>query len=264
MRCEDFRTTLDTDPGADFPGRSEHAAACGACARYAADAAVFERRLAAALAIDVPDRQVTLPEDRPSPDVATLADRRDGRDGDPEGGGAGRAAGRGSGARWRGLPAWAAMAAVLVLGIALVLRPGGAPPDPGPAALAAEVIAHMRHEPYSRVVTSERVDTPALDRVLAPAVSRLDSGRLGLVTYARTCPINGRPVPHLVVQGADGPVTLLLMSDEKVSAPIPLEGDGFHGVILPVGDGSIAVIGEEGRSVEDVTEGLRDAVDWRI
>ncbi|MEJ2602918.1 MAG: DUF3379 family protein [Gammaproteobacteria bacterium] len=250
MLCEDFRKTLDVDPGADFPGRAAHAAACDDCARYAAEAAVFERKLAAALAIDVPDLDIRLPDDPEESDVVSLDDRR--------------AARRGTGTRWRGLPAWAGIAAALVLGIALVLGPGGAPQQPEPAALAAEVIAHMRHEPYSRVVTSEAVGASELQGVLSPAVSRLDSGRLGLVTYARTCPINGRPVPHLVVQGADGPVTLLLMPGEKIEAPVPLEGNGFHGVILPVGDGSIAVIGEEGRSVEDVAEGVREAVDWRI
>jgi hypothetical protein len=122
----------------------------------------------------------------------------------------------------------------------------------------------MHHEPYSRVVTDQAVADAELGNVLAPAVSRLDAGRVGLVTYAKTCPINGRDVPHLVVQGADGPVTLLLMAGETLDAPVPLEGDGFHGVILPVGDGSIAVVGAKGQSVDDVTENIRNAVDWQI
>lgn len=252
MRCEEFRERLDGDPGADFPGRSAHAAACPDCARYAADSAVFERRLAAALAVDVPDFRIDLREEDQHAggrgDKVVALDR-------------GR---RGRSARWRGLPAWAGVAAALALAVTLTLQFAGGPQELDSSALAAEVIAHLDHEPYSRVVTDEAVAGNRLSRVLTPAVSRLDAGRVGLVTYARTCPINGRDVPHLVVQGADGPVTLLLMAGEKLDAPVPLEGDGFHGVILPVGDGSIAVVGEKGQSVDDVTENIRDAVDWRI
>ena len=250
MRCEEFRQALDSDPGADFPGRAAHAAACADCARYAAESAVFERRLATALAVDVPDFSVDLPDDGrddhgAGDKVVSLDKRR-----------------RGGGARWRGLPA--GVAAALALAVGLALQFGSAPRTLDGPALAAEVIEHMHHEPYSRVVTDQAVADAELGSVLAPAVSRLDVGRVGLVTYAKTCPINGRDVPHLVVQGADGPVTLLLMAGEKLDAPVPLEGDGFHGVILPVGDGSIAVVGEKGQSVDDVTENIRNAVDWQI
>jgi hypothetical protein len=254
MRCEEFRQRLDSDPGADFPGRSAHAAACGDCARYAAEAAVFERRLAAALAVDVPDFPIDLPEDGHADGGAGDGDKvvsLDGRRG-------------GHGARWRGLPAWAGVAAALALAVTLALQFGTGPRQLDSSALAAEVIEHMAHEPFSRVVTDEAVPGGQLSQVLAPAVSRLDADRVGLVTYAKTCPINGRDVPHLVVQGADGPVTLILMAGEKLDAPVPLEGDGFHGVMLPVGEGSIAVIGETGQSVEDVTESVRNAVDWQI
>lgn len=255
MRCEEFRQALDSDPGADFPGRAAHAAACADCARYAAESAVFERRLAAALAVAVPDFEIDLPDD---------GGRRhdDGDDGDTVVSLEKRR--RAGGARWRGLPAWAGVAAALALAVGLALQFGSAPRTLDGPALAAEVIEHMHHEPWSRVATDKAVAGAELSSVLAPAVSRLDAGRVGLVTYAKTCPINGRDVPHLVVQGADGPVTLLLMAGEKLDAPVPLEGDGFHGVILPVGDGSIAVVGEKGQSVDDVTENIRNAVDWQI
>ncbi len=248
MRCEEFRERLDAEPAAEFPGRLEHAAECAECARYAARAAVFERRLAAALAVDVPSFDIALPEAESPADVVPLRTR-----------------GKTSGSRPWVVPAWIGAAAVLMLGVALVLRVGS-PVDGGlpPQALAAEVLAHMDHEAFSRVVTSVPVGQQELARVLRPAVSRLDSGSVGLVTYAHTCPIAGHEVPHLVVQGAEGPVTLLLMPEQPVSSPVTLEGNGFHGVILPVGDGSIAVVGEHGNSVDDVTRSIAGAVDWSI
>ncbi len=254
MRCEEFRQALDSDPGADFAGRSAHAADCRDCARYAAEAAVFERRLAAALAVEVPDFSIDLPAGGDHQGAGGAGDKVVSLDGRR----------RGRGARWRGLPAWAGVAAALALAVTVTLQFGGAPLQRDSSALAAEIIEHMDHEPYSRVVTDEAVAGNELSRVLTPAVSRLDTDRVGLVTYAKTCPINGRDVPHLVVQGADGPVTLILMADERLDAPVPLEGEGFHGVMLPVGDGSIAIVGETGQSVDDVTENIRNAVDWQI
>lgn len=250
MQCDEFRERLDAEPGTEFPGRLEHAADCAECASYAARAAVFERRLAAALAVDVPPFEIELPADE-SAAIAGVVPLRPGGD-------------TPSRRRWV-MPAWIGVAAALVAGVALVLRVG-VPTGGGlaPEVLAAEVLSHMDHEAFSRVVTSVPVAEPELAAVLSPAVSRLDSGRVGLVTYAHTCPIGGHDVPHLVVQGADGPVTLLLMPEQPVDSPVALDGNGFHGVILPVGGGSIAVVGQRGQSVEDVTSSIAGAVDWSI
>jgi hypothetical protein len=103
-----------------------------------------------------------------------------------------------------------------------------------------QIVAHMDHEEASRRATSVPVATRTLDRVVRPRVSAMDRD-IGLITYAMSCVINGRTVPHLVIQGRSGPVTLILLADETIDAPIPLSGDNVHGVLLPVGSGSIAV-----------------------
>ena len=84
----------------------------------------------------------------------------------------------------------------------------------------------------------------------------------GLITYAESCVINGKLVPHLVIQGQQGPITILLMPDEKIDGPQSLMGESINGVLLPVGDGSIAIIGEEGENLEPVEQNLKDSVRW--
>jgi hypothetical protein len=87
---------------------------------------------------------------------------------------------------------------------------------------------------------------------------------VGLVTYAQSCIINGKSIPHLVIQGVHGPVTLLLMPEESVNAPVSLMGESVNGVILPHGDGSIAIIGEREERIQDLEQKVVEAVEWSI
>ncbi len=129
--------------------------------------------------------------------------------------------------------------------------------------LAAQIIEHMDHEPYSRVVTDVPVNAGRLERVVPASVANL-SPRNGLITYAESCEINGNKVPHLVVQGERGPVTIILLPDEKIEAAMPFQGGNVNGVLIPVGDGSIAIIGEESaESMERIKQSFVDAASWR-
>jgi hypothetical protein len=90
---------------------------------------------------------------------------------------------------------------------------------------------------------------------------------IGLVTYAMSCVINGRTVPHLVIQGNKGPVTLILLPEETIDASVPLTGENVHGVLLPVGNGSIAVIGQREDQLDeigDIGRKLAESVEWNI
>ena len=73
---------------------------------------------------------------------------------------------------------------------------------------------------------------------------------------------NGKKVPHLTVQGEQGPVMILLMPDEKVTAVTPVEGESVHGLIIPVGNGSIAVIGEREEALEPIRKNVVDSITW--
>jgi hypothetical protein len=84
----------------------------------------------------------------------------------------------------------------------------------------------------------------------------------GLITFAETCPINGNAIPHLVIQGKAGPVTILLLPEEKISGAIELNDEFRHGVILPVGDGSVAIIGTKQEQLEQIQEKVLKSVLW--
>jgi hypothetical protein len=156
-------------------------------------------------------------------------------------------------------PIWFAVAATVVLGLSIALRMS--PIFEEYETLADEVLAHLDHEPGALRVT----DAPVSDRRLAravPASVAVFDREATLITYANPCIINGKRVPHLVVQGQHGPVTILLMPEEKVAGATPLDGDSVHGVILPVGDGSIAIIGPREEFLEPIQENVRASLTW--
>jgi hypothetical protein len=112
-------------------------------------------------------------------------------------------------------PVWLAVAATLVLAAFIGVRIiGGNVTYP---TLADEIIAHLDHEPYALRVTDEPVDARRLAKVVPANVATMNHDA-GLITYAQTCVINGRKIPHLVIQGEQGPVTILLLPDEAVES----------------------------------------------
>ena len=154
---------------------------------------------------------------------------------------------------------WFAIAATVVLATSISLRTSSL--FQSYDSLAEEVLAHLDHEPGALRIT----DVPVTDQQLARAVpASLASFERGtaLITYARPCVINGNDVPHLVIQGQYGPVTILLMPEERVSEATPIDGVSVKGVILPVGKGSIAIIGDREEQLEPIQKNVVNSVAW--
>lgn len=242
MDCEQIETQIDAAPGEDFPGRDEHLAGCDACRERLAAAMAFEQKLQSAMRVDVPELQ--MPGLRA--DVVSLAAKRPPR------------LGRSSGL-------WLAAAASVMLAVVIGVRLINVPADNlADEQLVAELLEHMSHEPYSRVVTNDAVPMQQVLSVTGRAKAEV-SADIGLISYARSCEVNGKSIPHLVVQGNAGPVTIMIMSDQPISDTVSVQDEFFEGVIVPVGDsGSVAIIGRKGESIEDVQSRIDDAIRWSI
>jgi hypothetical protein len=150
-----------------------------------------------------------------------------------------------------------AIAASLVAGIAVGFALLVAVPR---ASIAREVISHVGHEPGAllQTVPLALVDIAA---VLGQDGMRLDPA-VGDVTYAARCVFDGRVVPHLVVQTAEGPVTVLVLRHREVGKPMRIQDERFEGMVLPAPRGSIAVVGHNVRDIGGVAERVVAAVDW--
>ena len=246
MNCEDYKQAIAADPSESFDGGALHSSECSSCNAVKAEMQALDVRIAAALAIDVPDLKMPeLPAITGEDKVVDLASRRP--------------------IRWT-TPAWIGLAASVVLATVIGVRMTNTGMEHGgmvDGTLAEQVIAHLDYEPLALTVTDVAVSDGELYSVVRPAIATLDRD-LGLITYAMSCKINGREVPHLVIQGEKGPVTILLMPEEMVDMPIRLEGKSIEGVILPVGNGSIAIIGERGERIDELKTRVTETVKWSI
>lgn len=234
MNCKAYRRALDENPA--FDGGAGHIAECAACRAYRQSALAFETTLAMALELPVPG--LRMPELPPvdGENVVSLEKRRRGI-----------------------LPGWFALAASVALVGLVSFWMLGSPPRYD--TLAEEIVAHLDHEPAALRVTDKAVSDRRLHEVVPANIANLDQAG-SLVTYAQTCKINGKLVPHLVIQGSNGPVTLLLMPEESIDQAEVLEGEGINGVLVPVGNGSIAIIGDKGENLEAIQQRVVNSVTW--
>src|SRR5687767_10769799 len=105
-----------------------------------------------------------------------------------------------------------ALAASLLLGAIVAGGIWLVSPQP---ALAREVIDHVRHESGSWGA-HEILSASELAKVLQTAGVQFDSSMP--VVYAMACTFRGQRVPHLVVQTANGPMTVMLLAHEELAA----------------------------------------------
>jgi hypothetical protein len=242
MNCEDYREAIAADPSESFEGGAGHAAACESCSAYRAEMRALDETIARALAIDVPDLKMPdLPPIGEDDNVVNLPFKRPSK---------------------ISTPAWLGIAASFAIAAIIGVQFTGNGPD-GDQLLVAEVLAHVDHEPWALEITDVSVSDAQFERVVNAGIGTMDRN-VGLVSYAQSCIINGRTIPHLVIQGKDGPVTLLLMPEEMVSSPVELSGESVNGVIMPIGNGSIAIIGEREEGLDELKQRVLDSVEWSI
>jgi Protein of unknown function (DUF3379) len=151
---------------------------------------------------------------------------------------------------------WALAASVLLAMLAVLtvwlLRPSDT--------LARDVVAHVQEEPESWLA-HQHVDAQSIDSALRGAGVKLDitSDR---ISYAQSCWFRDHYVPHLVVQTAQGPATVLILRNQHVSGRQTFHEQGMSGVIVPAPQGSIAVMTRAGANIDAVTAQLQQDVRW--
>jgi hypothetical protein len=229
MDCLEFRRAAGADPQHLEPAARGHADACARCSEYHRQLLALDKRVLAALRVPLPGQDAA--PVRPGLSSLPWFDRR----------------------------RWLALAASIVAGVLVgTLLWVGAPRN----SLADDVLEHLAHEPESLVAANRPEDAAVLRKVLERGGIRVRP-EAGLVSYANSCRFRGRTVPHLVVQGDGGPVTVMVLRNERPAAPVSFSEQGYSGRIVPAGPGSIAVVGAaDDADLEQVTARVLAAVEW--
>jgi hypothetical protein len=228
MDHDQYRRALLADPRSEEAELAAHRAGCAECRAFTERLLRFESRVERALKINVAGE--VLPFKRP------------------------RAA---TGRPRRFALAASVAAAVVMAGVVWLAVPH--------ASLAADVVAHMAGE-LPAWDTRDPVPDAELAAVLRDAKMKL-MPKAGEVSYASSCAFRGHRVPHLVVQSAHGPVTVMVLVHEPVRKAEDFDEQGYRGTIVPVaGHGSVAVLMRDTRIppgvVEAIAAQVRDAIVW--
>lgn len=216
MKCSEVRFALAADPANVGAEAATHLDSCASCAAYARDMLTLDGKLREALRVPAPE--IALP------------------------GGPYRV--KSTPRRWPGARQFALAASIAGVALLVGLLWIGVPQP----SLASAVVEHMTHEPeaWARRGT---LPATAVEPVLTRSGVALRDD-MPAVSYASSCWFRGRYVPHLVVQTPGGPVTIMVLPDEKVAERVAFDEGGYRGVIVPAQRGAIAVLARDPSDVD--------------
>ena len=126
-------------------------------------------------------------------------------------------------------------------------------------ALAGEVVQHVVDEADSWNMHQPLPPAQVAD-VLRVAGAQFDSPFP--IVYGYPCPFKGHRVAHLVVQTPNGTMTVMLIPHEQVRRRTQFSRDGMSGVLVPAGQGSVALLTRDGAVPEALADEIVSRVRW--
>jgi len=148
-----------------------------------------------------------------------------------------------------------ALAASVVLALTMLgfwlLRPA--------TALAGEVVAHVEEEADSWN-SHENLPAEQVAGIMRTAGAQFDSPYP--VVYGYPCPFKGHRVAHLVVRTPTGMMTVMLIPHEHVRRRTEFARDGMSGLLLPAGEGSVALLTRDGAIADSMADEIVSRVHW--
>lgn len=219
MTCEDARLAIGAAPDESTADLEAHLAGCAQCREFRVQTLALNEHIRRAMQL-------------PPPGFAAGVAAQVGI-------GAPAAIVRTTGRQATLRRGWALAASVLLAAVAVALL---WPVRPGPA-LAGEIVRHVSgDEERGSWDNTAIVEQGVLDRVLRQAGVTVALEPSHPIVYAHSCVLRGRAVPHLVIQTDIGPVTVLPMPGESLTARQVFSENGLRGVLLPQPGGAIAVL----------------------
>lgn len=151
-----------------------------------------------------------------------------------------------------------ALAAGVVFAIAVGAKYLTVAPADEPARLAIE---HVLHEPES--LTTYR---NAEARVLTSVVRSFGGDvrePLGRVRYIKLCPVGDGTGWHVVFETPQGLATLILVPDQRITAPTTAAAGGWNALVQPTGRGYYAVVTSSAEATTLVNQLIRERIEWK-
>jgi hypothetical protein len=221
MNCLEFRRELNIDPRSNAADFLAHARECARCAQAQADALAFESTLGRALEVSVP---ANLAE---SILLAQATDQHR------------------EYARWRRGTGWLAVAAAAVLAVGIGWRVTRAP------SLGDAAIAHMLGEEAPALALTTAVPDDAVRKAFAKR--GIDIAQIPAdISYVQCCPVGKFKSVHMIMPRANGPVTVMYLTDKASASATTFAHAGWIGRSVPMAQGTLVLIGHDASQFDQV------------
>jgi len=163
-----------------------------------------------------------------------------------------------------------AIAASLVLAVGIVFSLNfNAGPSSADVVFGEAVLDHLHHDisEINDITGGEVYAVLGLDEVnsnMVDAGARLANPNIE-VRSAKPCEI----IPafqstHLVLQGAEGAVSVILVNNSPVDVQFSIRDDRFEGIILPMASGNMILVGEQNEDLSQYASLFAENVEWTI
>jgi len=167
-----------------------------------------------------------------------------------------------------------ALAASLIfaVGIGVIVTFGDAP-STNEVVFGNEVIQHLYHEMNEIDAIHDgssrsAVSMPALKEVMALADTQFNDEQFLQtmpVRFAKPCEVlPSYHSAHLMLQGSNGAINVIVINNSPVANEYSIRDDRFSGVVIPMGNGNLILIGEKNENLDRYKTMFAQNVEWVI
>lgn len=249
MNCLEFRRVSLSEPGTREPNYLAHRAECEDCARYADNVNVLDEKIGYALHIPVPQDLATRIKLR-----QVMQEEQVSRRVRP----------------WQYALAASVFIVITVSGMfgyrvystnQYIDRLSIAAVDHTMAERQGNHFVAPHFAPYLQQQRFKQVLAAFGGSVVDEALAEL-----GPIVHVQVCAFAhiNEPVAHFLIRGKAGMITVYYVMGNKLTKPQNFALGPFKGMLIPVGQGNMAVIGDPDENLEPVADKLEETVVWMI
>jgi hypothetical protein len=141
---------------------------------------------------------------------------------------------------WIGLSAMAASLMVVAVSISLWQAPATFKQVNG-SEMVTHILDHIGEDPTLMTAIKLPKTETDMQALFAKVGAHLNQP-IEQMSYAGECVVEGQKGLHIVMQDAQGPVTVIVMPGQQLEAMQAFEASGYHGELIPIKGGVVAIV----------------------
>ncbi len=120
-----------------------------------------------------------------------------------------------------------------------------------PITIEQMVLTHIEKEPFALTATMALTDKDVTGTLASLGITM--GSDFPKIRFLKRCIVGDELVAHMIIEGKNGPVTVLIMPNESITHAKNLHSEQLEGIVVPFQQGgSIAVVGFMGEPIKNL------------